>query len=65
MEIVNFLKFSFQNEAKEQKVEFLSMLLGVLGASLLGNTLAGKGINKVGEVIVTAGYGTGRSSIKK
>ena len=41
------------------------MLLGVLGASLLGNTLAGKGINKVGEVIVTAGYGTGRSSIKK
>ena len=41
------------------------MLLDVLGASLLGNTLAGKGINKAGEVIVTAGYGTGRSSIKK
>ena len=41
------------------------MLLGVLGVSLLGNTLAGKGINKTGEVIVTAGYGTGRSSIKK
>ena len=41
------------------------MLLGVLGASLLGNTLAGKGINKAGEVIVTAGYGTWRSSIKK
>ena len=41
------------------------MLLGVLGVSLLGNTLAGKGINKTGEVIGTAGYGTGRSSIKK
>ena len=31
-----------QNEAKEQKGGFLSMLLGTLGASLLGNILAGK-----------------------
>ena len=31
-----------QNETKEQKGEFLSMLLGTLGASLLGNILAGK-----------------------
>ena len=30
------------NEAKEQKGGFLSMLLGTLGASLLGNMLAGK-----------------------
>ena len=30
-----------QNEAKEQKERFLSMLLGTLGASLLGNILAG------------------------
>ena len=30
-----------QNEAKEQKGRFLSMLLGTLGASLLGNILAG------------------------
>ena len=28
-----------QNEAKEQKERFLSMLLGTLGASLLGNIL--------------------------
>ena len=35
-----------QNEAKEQKGGFLSMLLGTLGASLLGNILAGKGINR-------------------
>ena len=33
------------------------MLLGTLGASLLGNTLAGKGINRAGEEIVRAGYG--------
>ena len=34
------------NEVKEQKGGFLSMLLGTLGASLLGNILAGKGINR-------------------
>ena len=32
-----------QNEVKEQKGGFLSMLLGILGASLLENILAGKG----------------------
>ena len=32
-----------QNEVKEQKGRFLSMLLGTLGASLLGNILASKG----------------------
>ena len=31
-----------QNEAKDQKGGFLSILLGTLGASLLGNILAGK-----------------------
>ena len=31
-----------QNEAKEQKNGFLTMLLGTLGASLLGNILAGR-----------------------
>ena len=30
-----------KNEAKEQKGGFLSMLLGTLGASLLGNILTG------------------------
>ena len=34
---------SVQNKVKEQKGGFLSMLLGTLGASLLGNLLAGKG----------------------
>ena len=53
-----------QKEVKEQKGGFLSILLGTLGASLLGNILAGKGINRAGkginrveERIVRAGYG--------
>ena len=49
-----------QNEVKEQKGGFLSMLLGTLGASLLGNILAGKGINRAGEGIVRAGEGNKR-----
>ena len=57
-----------QNEVKEPKGGFLSMLLSTLGASLLGNLLTGKGIyiagkgkgkgiNRAGEGIVRAGYG--------
>ena len=45
---------SVQNEVKEQKGGFLSMLFRTLGASLLGNLLAGKGINRAGEGIVRA-----------
>ena len=39
---------TIRNETKEQKGRFLSMLLGTLGASLLGNLLAGKGIARAG-----------------
>ena len=38
-----------QNEGKEQKGGFLSMLLGTLVASLLGNLLIGKGIYRAGK----------------
>ena len=38
-----------QNEVKEQIGEFLSMLLGTLVASLLGNLLTGKGICRAGK----------------
>ena len=54
---------TIKNETKEQKGGFLSMLLGALGAILLGNILAGKVIvragsgNKKGKGIVRAGYG--------
>ena len=50
-----------KNETREQKGGFLCMLLGTLGASLLGNLLAGKGIvragcgNKRGKGITRAG----------
>ena len=58
-----------QNEVKEQKVGFLSILLGTLGASLLGNLLTGKGIHRAGkgkeihragEGIVRAGEGNNK-----
>ena len=39
---------TIKNEAKEQKGGFLSMLLGTLSASLLGNLLSGKGIARAG-----------------
>ena len=59
MKIVKSLKGSgllikgetIQNEAREQKGEFLGMLLGTLDASLLENLLTGKGP-------ITAGKGT-------
>ena len=58
-----------RNEVKEKKGGFLSMLLGTLGASLLGNLLIGKGIYRAGkgkgivragEGIVRAGYGNNK-----
>ena len=54
---------TIKNETKEQKGGFLSMLLGTLGASLLGNLLTGKGIvragtgNRKGKGIVRADTG--------
>ena len=54
---------TIKNETKEQKWGFLSMLLGTLGTSLLGNVLTGKGIvragygNKRGKGMLRAGYG--------
>ena len=61
-----------QNEVKEQKGGFLSMLLGTLGASLLGDLLKGwginragkgRGINRAGEGVLRAGYGLRSSGI--
>ena len=53
---------SVQNEVKEQKGGFLSMLLGTLGASLLGNLFTGinkkvKGTIKASDGIIRAGEG--------
>ena len=48
-----------QKEVKEQKGGFLSMLLGTLGPSLLGNLLTGQGVYRAGKdkEIVRAGEG--------
>ena len=60
---------TIQHEAKEQRRGFLSMLLGTLGASLLGDILSkglsGKGVIRAGEGTVRAVYGSKRSSLKK
>ena len=56
---------TIKNKTKEQKGRFFSMLLGTLGASLLGNLLSGKWIVRAGleikikkeKGIVRAGYG--------
>ena len=62
---------TIKNETKEQKGGFLSMLLGTLGASLLGNLLTGKGIvragtgNKKGKGIVRGGSGNKKGKENK
>ena len=42
-------------EAKEEKGGFLGMLLGTLAASLIGSALAGKGVIRACEGVITAG----------
>ena len=46
----------------ETRGGFLSMLLGTLGASLLGNLLRGKGLAREGEGIVRAGEGASKKN---
>ena len=61
-DIIKIVKsLEVQNEVKEQKGGFLGMLLGTLGASLLGNILTGRGINRPGKGrgINRAGKGRG------
>ena len=67
---------AIQNETKGQKGGSLSMFLGALGASLLGDLLtknlsgkgtirAGEGVIRTGEGAIRAGYGSKGSSIKR
>ena len=57
--LLNRVTETITNETKEQKQGFLSILLGTLRASLLGNLLTGKGIVRsgTGKGIVRAGAG--------
>ena len=47
-------------ETKEQKIGFLSVFLGILGTSLLGNVFTGKGAIGAGEDTIGTGEGTVR-----
>ena len=53
--LIKGISETIKNEAKEQKGGFLSILLGTLAASILGNALAGKGVLRVGEKVTRAG----------
>ena len=59
---------TIQHEAKEQRGGFLSMLLGTLGASLLGDILSkglsGNGVLRAGEGTIRACFGSKRPSLK-
>ena len=58
---------TIKNETKEEKGGFLSMLLGTLGASFLGDlltkNLSGKGTVRAGEGFLRAGEGFKKKSI--
>ena len=53
--LIKGVNTTIKNEAKDLSVDLsLSMLLGTLGASLLGNMLAGKGAMRAGEGAIRA-----------
>ena len=56
---------TIKNESKELKGGLLSMLLGTLGANVLINMLAGKGVIRAGNGTNRVGIGSKRSSIKR
>ena len=60
--LLNGITETVKNEVKEQKGGFLSILLGTLGASLLGELLtkklSGRGVIRAGEGTIRAGYGS-------
>ena len=59
---LNRITETVKNEVKEQKGGFISMLLGTLVASLLGDlltkNLSGRGVSRAGEGTIRAGYGS-------
>ena len=63
--LLNGITETVKNEVKEQKDGFISMLLGSLGASLLGDlltkNLSSRGVIRAGEGTIRAGEGTVRA----
>ena len=56
---------TIKNESKELKGGLLSMLLGTLGANVLINMLAGKGVIRAGNGTARVGNGSKTSSVKR
>ena len=60
--LLNGISETVKTEVKDQKGGFLSMLLGTLGASLLGDlltkNLSCRGVIRAGEGTIRAGYGS-------
>ena len=55
--LIKCVSETIKSQAKEQKEGFLRMLLGTLGASLLGNLIKGKGTIRTGGGTARAGQG--------
>ena len=53
--LINGVSKTIKNDVKEQKVGFLSMILGRLHASLLGYMLVRKAAIQAGEGVIRAG----------
>ena len=68
--VLKVMSKPMKNETKQEKGRFLGKLLGALGASFLGDLLAGKGLlrawreNKEGKRILRACYGSKDSQFK-
>ena len=60
--LLNGINERVKNEVKEQNGGFLSMFLGTLGVSLLGDLLtkklSGRGVIRAGEETIMASYGS-------
>ena len=60
--LLNGITEPVKNEVKEQKGGFLSIFLGTLGVSLLGDlltkNLSGRGVIRAGEGTIRVGYGS-------
>ena len=52
--LIKGVRETIKNEAKEQKGGFFEMLLGTLGAGLLGNLSKDNSINRAGEGTIRA-----------
>ena len=53
--LIKGVRETIKNEAKEQKLRFVSMLLGTLGVSSLGNLLTSKGTIRAAEDTIRPG----------